>query len=85
MTIETNPSPYEFKKTAERLLLKYFQSWGQSSQERQEALTQAETLARVDDSKRDAFLQELSVCFPLGKLEDEVAAIEDVIRKFRDR
>jgi len=80
------PTAWKFKRTAETLLLRYFQSWGHSQEERQEALSQAAQLAKVEvnTERWEQFQSELDQCFPLGKFEEEAAAIESVIRKFRE-
>jgi len=93
--------PYILKRISERVVLHYFQSWGQSKEEKIEAIKDAATLARVEVifeiqdgnivpmypplSPWQAFRQELDKCFPLGHFESEAKAVQDVIQKYHDR
>ncbi|GAH83504.1 unnamed protein product, partial [marine sediment metagenome] len=88
--------PYQLESTAEEVVAYYFQSRGQSQQERLIAIKAAAKLARVEvvftiendqiiphypiDSPWVEFRRELKKCFPLGRFEREVAAVQHVIR-----
>lgn len=93
--------PYKLKSTAEEVVGYYFQSRGQSLQERLIAIKAAAKLARVEvvfdiengqviphypiDSPWVEFRRELKKCWPLGQFEWEVAAVQKVIRNYYNR
>jgi len=89
------------KFTATEVVLGYFQSHGQTPQERINALKRAAALARVEVVFRIEdgqivpyypsfshwveFRRELETCFPLGQFEWEVAAVQGVIQNYYNR
>ena len=98
---EEEPTDQDYKHVAEHLLLRYFQSWGQTMQERVDAISEAAKLAKVEvhfiveDGKTipqypeggnwPEFRAELNKCFPLGQFEQEATAIAGVIQRFREK
>jgi len=72
----------EGRDLAARVVLKYFQTWGQPQEERDEAIRKAATWAGVDEND-EGFRGAIETCWPLGQFEQEAAAIFSVMQQFR--
>ena len=70
----------EGRELALRLILKYFQDWGQSVEERDAALVEAADWADLEAGLFEDLIQD---CFPLGKIEHEVEAVFQVMLRER--
>ena len=71
---------------ATRVILYYFQSWGQSESKRDEVLKELfyECGLKPGSPEAKTFLRELSKCWPLGKFEDEEEAVEQLIARTKE-
>lgn len=77
-----NANEYEGRELATKVVLQYFQEWGQSPQARVLALMAAATWAGVDAAD---FLDRITACWPLGRFEDEAEAVYKVMLNLRQQ
>jgi len=93
--------PHQLTMTAGLVITSFFQTHGQSPQERVDAIKAAADLARVEvvfdikdgviapyfppTSPWPEFRRALYKCFPLGQFEREVAAVRRVIHNYYHR
>ena len=95
------PTEHEIQEVAARVVSRYLQVWGQSTQERAYALQEAADMAKVEveileqmdqlvpqypkGSKWPAFREAIDACWLKGNFELQQEAVVEVIKRFRGK